>query len=599
MTTMSGPLCMAPFTQLTFEPTGRVSPCCYLYTYELANIKDKSVDQIWQNEKIRKLRQEMSEGRIPKICQKKAADLKCFQTYEHLRPLWKEQEPEQLIKLDLRLNGQCNLKCVMCSVWQEPNEVYNNSSFWQQDLEKFLPRLHEIEILGGEPLIQRDTFRLLKLIREINPQCQISLVTNASYILNKKVFERFDGLRLRQIQISLDSLKAESYAQIRKGGDFALMMKNINLWSQYLSENHPNSHIVLSLCALKQNYREIPDFIDYALAKSFIPQIQFAFFDPSGTSSLIYCSHDEKRAVIDFLLSAVDASHQHYIEPVLAPLRRMLLGKSNRSVIAKYFGPWQNISLNRWALLEKLDFAYKHFEVFPEWPSIDDYNHIAKIVHEDQKIAINIHFFVQPELGQRKKRALKKALQESGETFLSSYCKNIVKQGNIPTRLKNWHDFFNVLIWMLYPQAKMALHKAFIKYNEQETSRTSANKRNNSCDRLTQFDEGGAILVIEESKLDNFLENWFQKNSDDQKQSFKDNYVAQTYIFGHGLIETFVAKDMEINGLTIVLAVPESWFHRTHKKKYAHLDQELAKLFETTHPQHWKTISLPLAKEIF
>jgi cyclic pyranopterin phosphate synthase len=34
-------------------------------------------------------------------------------------------------RLDVRLNGKCNLQCVMCDVWSQPNGVYNQSDFWQ------------------------------------------------------------------------------------------------------------------------------------------------------------------------------------------------------------------------------------------------------------------------------------------------------------------------------------------------------------------------------------------------------------------------------------------------------------------------------------
>src|SRR5439155_91000 len=74
-------------------------------------------------------------------------------------------------RLDLRLNGRCNLECIMCDVWRQPNELYDNSDLWTLGPEKIFPFLLEVDMLGGEPFIQRDTYRFIDFCaeRDIQP----------------------------------------------------------------------------------------------------------------------------------------------------------------------------------------------------------------------------------------------------------------------------------------------------------------------------------------------------------------------------------------------------------------------------------------------
>ena len=49
---------------------GRVQPCCAAgNNLFLGNVKDQSVDAIWNGEKFQELRQSLYEQRPPKVCQ--------------------------------------------------------------------------------------------------------------------------------------------------------------------------------------------------------------------------------------------------------------------------------------------------------------------------------------------------------------------------------------------------------------------------------------------------------------------------------------------------------------------------------------------------
>ena len=79
------------------------------------------------------------------------------------------------------------------------------------------------------------------------------------------------------------------------------------------------------------------------------------------------------------------------------------------------------------------------------------------------------------------------------------YERRIFVTGEVPTRPASWHDFFNMLVWSLFPLTKAALNerqctaKAFA--TDDDLARGQVRTREQ--DRLAIFDEGGAILVCD------------------------------------------------------------------------------------------------------
>lgn len=74
---------------------------------------------------------------------------------------------------------------------------------------------------------------------------------------------------------------------------------------------------------------------------------------------------------------------------------------------------------------------------------------------------------------------------------------HVHRTGCVSTRPDNWHDFFNALAWLAFPQTKAlinALHAAEIPREQGQRGRLR--------DLLTIFDEGGAIVACAEPELE-------------------------------------------------------------------------------------------------
>jgi hypothetical protein len=76
----------------------------------------------------------------------------------------------------------------------------------------------------------------------------------------------------------------------------------------------------------------------------------------------------------------------------------------------------------------------------------------------------------------------------------------IAETGEVETRPENWHDLFNALAWITYPQAKArinAQHAAMLKERGEEEAKHRSPER----DALTLFDEGGVVVASTSPEL--------------------------------------------------------------------------------------------------
>jgi MoaA/NifB/PqqE/SkfB family radical SAM enzyme len=270
--------CSIPFLQLQLNPLGNISACCFSGEHTVGNIKDNTLKEIWNGPEMQKWRQEFISGDI-KICKGPMKNFECHKMYTHLNDMVdldviQTQNPR---RLDLRLNGKCNLECVMCDVWSQPNGLYENCDLWTDGPEKIFPYLVEVDMLGGEPFIQKDTFKFIDAVSAVNSQCRWGFITNSSYVFNEKLRSTLDKLELRHIHLSMDGVSKEVYEKIRKKGSFEKTFATIEEYVKYRSERRSkNRDFVLfgSFCVQKDNWHEIGQFLDFCKKREMSPILQ-------------------------------------------------------------------------------------------------------------------------------------------------------------------------------------------------------------------------------------------------------------------------------------------------------------------------------------
>lgn len=315
--------CFAPFVQMLLSPAGVVHPCCWHFGKKLGDMRKETISEIWNGDRMQKLRREFLSGEI-KTCRSRIMQIGCNRQFDRFHDVDCQTvmvEPPR--RLDVRLNGQCNLQCTMCDVWKQPNRVYDGTSFWTEGPADIFPHLLEIDMLGGEPFIQRDTYRLIESVRLLNPGCRWSFVTNGQYQFGLRVRRALDGIEIREFQISLDSLDAETYRAIRVNGELAVVLDTVEQLVSYQAERTANNRgfrVKLSMCVLQSNWQEISTFIDFCKSRNVSPELQFAYYDAGSKMSLELLSEDEKIKIVESLTSSVSVEDRILLAPIIVPL---------------------------------------------------------------------------------------------------------------------------------------------------------------------------------------------------------------------------------------------------------------------------------------
>ena len=122
--------------------------------------------------------------------------------------------------LDLRISvtDRCNMRCRYCMPREhfDKNHVYlpksDILSFEEivRVVESLLPAgLRKVRLTGGEPLIRKDLYKLIEQLRELSPDLDIALTTNAQ-LLSKSILD-LKKAGLSRVTVSLDAMDVDVY----------------------------------------------------------------------------------------------------------------------------------------------------------------------------------------------------------------------------------------------------------------------------------------------------------------------------------------------------------------------------------------------------
>ncbi len=273
-----GTFCPIPFLQLELSPLGSVSACCFSGEYKVGDVANESIEQIWNGEIIQQWRNEFLTGDV-KICENAIKSFGCQKNYQHLNDLvdFKPIQTKMPQRLDLRLNGKCNLECVMCDVWSQPNGLYDKSDFWDIGPEKIYPHLKEVDMLGGEPFIQKDTFKFIEQVSSVNKECTWGFITNCHYRISKQLRDALEPLKIRHIHLSMDAISSKTYAAIRLKGDFDRVRETVLEFVSIRNERAKVGRgftLFASMCVQRGNWHELPEFLQFCDDNGLQPIIQ-------------------------------------------------------------------------------------------------------------------------------------------------------------------------------------------------------------------------------------------------------------------------------------------------------------------------------------
>lgn len=324
---MSKTFCPLPWIHIATRPNGDVRLCCtsnasgagIIDVKDIGlvkkeninlNLRDHTIDEIWNSDFMKQTRLQMLNGEIPNSCKK------CFVEEENgivskrqwETEVWKERLdlesivnntkedgsiPVHIPYFDLRLGNICQLKCVMCSPhdssawikdWKLQYPKYSNEELkldqiwdnqydytWYQKgsfLDTMKSQAHNIKELyfaGGEPLLIPEHYKILEFMVETDNAKNCILRYNSNGIeLPERLFELWSHFKSVKYNFSIDDIYDRN-EYIRYPSKWNTVVENL-----YRLDNTPENITVNIACAVQLlNVLTITEFAQWKLDQNF------------------------------------------------------------------------------------------------------------------------------------------------------------------------------------------------------------------------------------------------------------------------------------------------------------------------------------------
>ena len=198
------------------------------------------------------------------------------------------------------MTDRCNLRCRYCMPKEGLSLLGHNDILRYEEILRVVRvavrlGVEKVRITGGEPLARKGLVDFIAILNSIEGLHDISMTTNG--LLLGDYAERLYQAGMKRINVSLDSLNADKYRYITRGGEMALVMKGIET-----ARKAGFSPIKINIVAMKGfNDDEILAFASLTIENPYeVRFIELMPFTQPGRDGLgQYMSNDDIRAEIE------------------------------------------------------------------------------------------------------------------------------------------------------------------------------------------------------------------------------------------------------------------------------------------------------------
>ncbi len=339
---LRGRYCDKPFVWLEVDMFGRMWMCCPSWLpYSIGNILYEDIDQVWNNEKSQKLREQVFNGKwnycshvqCPRI---QGDTLPTLDQIEQESVFAYPQEIEAVKNRSTIVNDlpkhinfsndeSCNLECPSCRIgkilFTEGDDYDRRKRINDRLVANFLTeptdRQFQINVTGsGDPFASKIYRDMLTNIDGSDfPNLQINLQTNG-VMFTPKMWNKIERIHdnLGIVQISFDAGYKNTYENTtRIGGKWDMLLSNCDFLNER-SKEHKRMKISYDFVVQADNYHEMPRFVnlirsryDNADAVRFNLVVDWGTWDKETyTQKCIWkTSHPEHEKFIDVLRDPV------------------------------------------------------------------------------------------------------------------------------------------------------------------------------------------------------------------------------------------------------------------------------------------------------
>ncbi|NLA25299.1 MAG: radical SAM protein [Bacteroidales bacterium] len=289
-------VCHYPWTSMYVSPTGDVKHCCYTYHKSLGNLSNCSIEEIWNGEKYKSIREKIANGDFDgAFCSPNCSGLAGGAGYPWPVDTYSLNKTNEVIgnnekkakqsfengdktvshfptELHLELTNNCNLRCIMCFYPFKPpyNFISEDALDKLIDISKYA---NAMVMMGGEIFINKQDLRFIEEYSAPDG-ASMGFVSNGT-MLKKEMVEKLKKFKAIGMQISIDGTTPEVYARVRKRSDWEVVDENIKHFVATANELKEQAYIwntELAFVVLKQNVANMAHSVEYA-AKLNVPII--------------------------------------------------------------------------------------------------------------------------------------------------------------------------------------------------------------------------------------------------------------------------------------------------------------------------------------
>jgi len=132
--------------------------------------------------------------------------------------------------LRISVTDRCNLRCRYCMPEDGVCMVDHKDILSFEEIQEVVAvavslGIDKIRLTGGEPLVRKDIVELVRMIAAVKGVKDLAITTNG--VLLEKFAQPLAKAGLRRINISLDTLVAEKFAHLTRGGNLTNVLKGI------------------------------------------------------------------------------------------------------------------------------------------------------------------------------------------------------------------------------------------------------------------------------------------------------------------------------------------------------------------------------------
>lgn len=142
--------------------------------------------------------------------------------------------------------------------------------------------------------------------------------------------------------------------------------------------------------------------------------------------------------------------------------------------------------------------------------------------------------------------------------------------GEVETRPDNWHDWFNALVWLSFPQTKLAISARHV-----QTMTPAGAARGSERDALTHFDECGIVVLSSRSELLDLLRGFQWRALFVARRAEVERHM-RFIVFGHATYEALLKPFRGLTAKAVLHAVDETWLSLPAAAQVAAVDALLA-----------------------